>query len=66
MKELMQQFSMIENPRHPGYITHKTENILTIVMCGGTERSGQRDIIAARLEHDPDGIGSPLATRLRS
>lgn len=33
MKELMQQFSIIKDPRHSGYIIHKIENILTIVMC---------------------------------
>ena len=33
MEDMMKKFSMIEDPRHSGYITHKLANILTIVMC---------------------------------
>lgn len=33
MKDIPAKFAIIDDPRHSGYITHKLEHILTIVMC---------------------------------
>lgn len=34
MKDMSVHFGVIEDPRHFGYVTHKLEDVLTIVMCG--------------------------------
>ena len=33
MKDIIMRFSVIEDSRHSGYVVHKLEHILTIVMC---------------------------------
>ena len=33
MKDIPAKFAIIDDPRHSGYITHKLEHILTIVVC---------------------------------
>ena len=33
MKDIIMRFNVIEDSRHSGYVVHKSEHILTIVMC---------------------------------
>ena len=33
MKDMSEYFGVIEDPRHSSYVTHKLEDVLTIVMC---------------------------------
>lgn len=33
MEDITLRFSIIEDPQHSGYATHKLEDVLTIAMC---------------------------------
>ena len=33
MKDMSVYFGVIEDPRHSGYVRHRLEDVLTIVMC---------------------------------
>ena len=33
MEDIRAKFAVIEDPRHPGYVEHKLEDVLVLVMC---------------------------------
>ncbi len=45
MKNIPAKFAVINDPRHSGYITHKLEHILTIIMCAVLSGLDQLDDI---------------------
>lgn len=56
MRELTERFGVIEDPRHSGYVTHKLEHILTIVMCAVLSGLDKLDEIIAYQENNRENL----------
>lgn len=56
MTDMSEYFGVIEDPRHSGYVTHKLEDVLTIVMCGVLCGLDKLDEIVAYEENNQENL----------
>ena len=56
MKDMSEYFGVIEDPRHSSYVTHKLEDVLTIVMCAVLCGLDKLDEIVAYEENNQENL----------
>lgn len=64
MKKVQEYFRVIEDPRHSGYVTHKLEDVLTIVMCGVLCGLDKLDDIVAYQESNQENLTKEFGIEL--
>lgn len=63
MKDMSEYFGVIEDPRHSSYVTHKLEDVLTIVMCAVLCGLDKLDEIVAYEENNQENLKKNLELR---
>ena len=65
MEDITIRFGDIEDPRHSGYVKHKLEHILTIVMCAVLCGLDKLDEIVAYQENNQENLKKDFGIYIR-